>query len=179
MARTDSEAATLITSTIDHRDHGFILGATNPHLQPLYDTILSAEKAGKTGADLQSLESAWIENAGLKTFDEAVTDSIRDGKHRSPEGLIEQYCQASKDKSNDEARSIASEITATQIYWNWDTPRTCEGYYRYRGGTSCAVKRAVAYAPFADLVWMESAFPDFNQAKEFASGMYEVWPHQK
>jgi isocitrate lyase len=34
----------------------------------------------------------------------------------------------------------------------------------------------VAYAPFADLVWMESAFPDFNQAKEFASGMYEVWP---
>jgi isocitrate lyase len=46
---TDSEAATLITSTIDHRDHGFILGATNPHLQPLYDTILRNQSEPRPG----------------------------------------------------------------------------------------------------------------------------------
>ncbi|TVY51061.1 Isocitrate lyase, partial [Lachnellula cervina] len=33
IARTDAEAATLITTTIDPRDHAYILGSTNPTLQ--------------------------------------------------------------------------------------------------------------------------------------------------
>ena len=47
VARTDSEAATLITSSIDPRDHGFILGTTNPSLQPLNVVMIEAEKAGQ------------------------------------------------------------------------------------------------------------------------------------
>ncbi|CAZ80833.1 unnamed protein product [Tuber melanosporum] len=86
VARTDSEAATLITSTIDHRDHPFILGCTNP---------------------------------------------------------------------------------------------TREGFYRYKGGTKCAIMRAVAYAPYTDCLWMESKKPDFAQAVEFAEGVHTVWPEQK
>src|SRR3569623_1087030 len=39
VARTDAEAATLITTTIDPRDHSFILGSTNPSLQPLNDLM--------------------------------------------------------------------------------------------------------------------------------------------
>src|SRR6201996_3443652 len=60
VARTDSEAATLITSTIDHRDHAFILGATNPSLQPLNDLMVSAEQSGKSGAELQAIEDRWL-----------------------------------------------------------------------------------------------------------------------
>ncbi|KAG9535898.1 isocitrate lyase and phosphorylmutase, partial [Aureobasidium melanogenum] len=58
VARTDSEAATLITSTIDPRDHAFIVGATNPALQPLSELMGAAEAAGKSGDELQAIEDA-------------------------------------------------------------------------------------------------------------------------
>lgn len=179
IARTDSEAATLITSTIDFRDHAFIIGATNPSLQPLNDLMVAAEQAGKNGAQLQAIEDQWVAQAGLKKFDEAVIDAINAGVFVNKKALVEQYRQAAKGKSNSEARAIAKGITGVDIYWDWDAPRTREGYYRYQGGTQCAVNRAVAFAPFADLIWMESKLPDYKQAKEFADGVHAVWPEQK
>ncbi|GAD95598.1 isocitrate lyase [Paecilomyces variotii No. 5] len=179
IARTDSEAATLITSTIDHRDHAFIVGATNPNLQPLNDLMVAAEQAGKNGDQLQAIEDQWTAQAGLKLFDEAVIDTINSGVHVNKKELIEKYKKAVKGKSNSESRAIAKEITGVDIYFDWDAARTREGYYRYRGGTQCAVNRAVAYAPFADLIWMESKLPDYAQAKEFADGVHAVWPEQK
>jgi isocitrate lyase len=179
IARTDSEAATLITSSIDHRDHAFIVGSTNPNLKPLNDLMVAAEQAGKNGPQLQAIEDQWTAQAGLKLFSEAVIDTINAGSHSDKKGLIEQYLKASKGKGNNEARAIAKGITGVDIYWNWDAPRTREGYYRYQGGTQCAVNRAIAYAPFADLIWMESKLPDYKQAKEFADGVHAVWPEQK
>ncbi|CAI7616729.1 unnamed protein product [Penicillium manginii] len=179
IARTDSEAATLITSTIDHRDHAFIVGATNPNLQPLNDLMVAAEQSGKNGAELQAIEDQWTTQAGLKLFEEAVIDTINAGVSGNKQGLVEQYRKAAKGKSNTEARAIAKGITGVDIFWNWDSPRTREGFYRYKGGTQCAVNRAIAYAPFADLIWMESKLPDYKQAKEFADGVHAVWPEQK
>ncbi|KAJ5190435.1 uncharacterized protein N7498_009420 [Penicillium cinerascens] len=179
IARTDSEAATLITSTIDHRDHAFIVGSTNPNLQPLNDLMVAAEQAGKNGAELQAIEDQWTAQAGLKLFSEAVVDTINAGVHADKNGLIQQYLKASQGKSNSEARAIAKGITGVDIHWNWDAPRTREGFYRYQGGTECAINRAVAYAPFADLIWMESKLPDYKQAKQFADGVHAVWPEQK
>ena len=49
VARTDSEAATLITTNVDERDHAFILGSTNPTLQPLVEVMNAAERSGKQG----------------------------------------------------------------------------------------------------------------------------------
>ncbi|KAJ5659601.1 hypothetical protein N7507_006052 [Penicillium longicatenatum] len=179
IARTDSEAATLITSTIDHRDHSFIVGATNPNIQPLNDLMVAAEQSGKNGAALQAIEDQWTAQAGLKLFNDAVIDTIKASSAANKQGLVEQYLKAAKGKSNTEARAIAKDITGVDIYFNWDAPRTREGYYRYQGGTQCAVNRAVAYAPFADLIWMESKLPDYKQAKEFADGVHAVWPEQK
>lgn len=179
IARTDSEAATLITSTIDHRDHAYILGATNPNLQPLNDLMVAAEQAGKTGEDLQAIEDQWTAQAGLKLFDEAVVDTINANVPGNKKGLIEQYLKAAKGKSNAEARAIAKGITGVDVFFDWSSPRTREGYYRIRGGTQTAINRAIAYAPFADLIWMESKLPDYKQAKEFADGVHAVWPEQK
>ena len=179
IARTDSEAATLITSTIDHRDHSFIVGATNPSLQPLNDLMVAAELAGRSGDDLQAIEDQWVAKAGLKRFDDAVIGVIEAGSYANKPGLIESYLKAAKGKGNREARAIAKGITGVDIYFDWEAPRTREGYYRYQGGTQCAVNRAVAYAPFADLIWMESKLPDYAQAKEFADGVHAVWPEQK
>ncbi|KAM9909921.1 hypothetical protein OXX69_004979, partial [Metschnikowia pulcherrima] len=80
--------------------------------------------------------------------------------------------------SHKEARKLAKDILGKDIYFNWDAARTREGYYRYIGGTQCAVMRGRAYAPYADLIWMESALPDYAQAKEFADGVKARWPEQ-
>ncbi|KAK6854521.1 isocitrate lyase [Apiospora arundinis] len=179
VARTDAEAATLITTTIDPRDHAFIMGATNPSLQPLNDLMVAAERAGKNGDQLQTIEDAWLKQAGLKRFDEAVVDAINAGSYADKKGLVARYLAESKGKSNSEARAVAHGITGVDVYFDWDAPRTREGYYRLKGGCDCAINRAVAYAPYADAIWMESKLPDFKQAEEFAKGVHAVWPEQK
>ena len=179
IARTDSEAATLITSTIDPRDHAFILGSTNPALQPLNDLMIAAEQAGRFGDALQAIEDEWNAQAGLKLFDDAVIDTINAGVHVNKKALVQEYRSAVKGKSNSEARVIAKGITGVDIHWDWDSPRTREGFYRYQGGCGCAINRAIAFGPYADLIWMESKLPDFKQAEEFANGVHAVWPEQK
>jgi isocitrate lyase len=179
VARTDSEAATLITSTIDPRDHAFILGATNPVLQPLNDLMIAAEQVGKNGDQLQAIEDQWISQAGLKPFDDAVIDIINAGVHVDKKSLITQYRSLVKGKSNSESRAIAKGLTGVDIHWDWDSPRTREGFYRYQGGCGCAINRAIAFAPYADMIWMESAKPDYKQAEEFANGVHAAWPEQK
>ncbi|KAI1841176.1 hypothetical protein JX265_000515 [Neoarthrinium moseri] len=179
VARTDAEAATLITTTIDPRDHAFIMGSTNPNLQPLNDLIFAAEQAGKNGEQLSQIEEAWLEKAGLKRFDEAVVETINAGAYPNKKELVQQYLSQAKGKSHAEARAIAHGITNVDIYFNWDAPRTREGYYRLKGGCDCAINRAVAYAPYCDAIWMESKLPDFKQAQEFANGVHAVWPEQK
>lgn len=178
MARTDAEAATLITSTIDPRDHAFILGCTNPDLPPLNDLMVAAERAGQSGDALQAIEDKWLSQAGLKRFDDAVLAAIGP----SNPSLTNQYLTAVRGKqlSHTEARAIARTLLGGRdVHFDWDAPRTREGYYRLRGGCDCAVNRAVAYAPYCDAIWMESKLPDYAQAEEFARGVHAVWPEQK
>jgi isocitrate lyase len=179
VARTDAEAATLVTTTIDPRDHSFILGTTNPGLHPLSELISQAEREGKSGVALQDIEDKWLAQANLKRFDDAVVEAIRAGSFRDQEGMAEAYFREAKGKSNSEARAVARRITGFDLFFDWDAPRTREGYYRLRGGCDCAVNRAVAYAPYCNTVWMESKPPDYNQAKEFAEGVHSVWPEMK
>jgi isocitrate lyase len=170
VARTDSEAATLITSTIDRRDHAFILGTTNANLQPLNDLMVAAEQAGKSGDALQAIEDQWMVAASMKLYGDAVEDAINAGVHVNKSELISKFRAESKGKSNSECRAIAKGLTGVDIHWDWDSPRTREGYYRYQGGCGCAINRAIAYAPYADMIWMESKMPDYKQAEEFAEG---------
>ncbi|KAE8454016.1 isocitrate lyase 1 [Mollisiaceae sp. DMI_Dod_QoI] len=179
IARTDAEAATLITTTIDPRDHAYILGSTNPNLQPLNDLMIAAERAGKSGPELQAIEDAWTAQAGLKLFNNAVVDTIHAGVHYNKKELATQFLKDVKGKSNSEARAIAKGITGVDIHWDWDSPRTREGYYRLQGGCECAINRAIAYGPYADAIWMESKLPDYAQAEQFAKGVHAVWPEQK
>ncbi|KAK2624995.1 hypothetical protein QTJ16_005364 [Diplocarpon rosae] len=179
IARTDAEAATLITTTIDPRDHAYILGSTNPALQPLNDLMIAAERAGKNGPELQAIEDAWTAQAGLKLFNDAVLETIAAGVHVNKKELSANFLSAVKGKSNTEARAIAKGITGVDVPWNWDSPRTREGYYRLQGGCECAINRAVAYAPYCDAIWMESKLPDYAQAEQFAKGVHAVYPEQK
>jgi isocitrate lyase len=54
--------------------------------------------------------------------------------------------------------------------------RTAEGFYRVRDGIDAAIARALAYAPYADLVWFETSTPDLGEARAFAEAMHERFP---
>ena len=54
--------------------------------------------------------------------------------------------------------------------------RTAEGFYRTRKGLEQAVARAVAYAPYADLLWCETGKPDLAFARAFAEAVHEKHP---
>ena len=181
VARTDSEAATLITSTIDHRDHYFVIGATNPEAGDLSSLMAEAEAKGVYGEKLAAIEVEWTKKAGLKLFHEAVIDEIKAGNYSNKDALIKKFTDKVNPlslTSNKEARKFAKELLGKEVFFDWEVSRAREGYYRYQGGTQCAVMRGRAFAPYADLIWMESALPDYNQAKEFAEGVKAQWPNQ-
>jgi isocitrate lyase len=54
--------------------------------------------------------------------------------------------------------------------------RTEEGFFRYRGGMEAAIVRALAYAPFADVLWCETSEPDIEQARRFATAVHARYP---
>ncbi|HIM44852.1 MAG TPA: isocitrate lyase [Alphaproteobacteria bacterium] len=56
--------------------------------------------------------------------------------------------------------------------------RTAEGFYRLREGEGMArcVARGLAYAPFSDLLWMETSRPNLEQARTFAEAIYREFP---
>ncbi len=54
--------------------------------------------------------------------------------------------------------------------------RTAEGFYRTRKGLEQAIARAIAYAPYADLVWCETGTPDLEFARKFAEAVHAKFP---
>ena len=56
--------------------------------------------------------------------------------------------------------------------------RTAEGFYRVRGGMEACIARGLAYAPYSDLLWMETSTPDLAVAREFAEAIRDVYPDQ-
>jgi len=54
--------------------------------------------------------------------------------------------------------------------------RTVEGFFRTRNGFDQAVSRALAYCPYADLVWCETGKPDLQFAKDFAEAVHKQFP---
>ena len=57
--------------------------------------------------------------------------------------------------------------------------RTSEGFYYVKPGLDQAVSRALAYAPYVDLLWCETSVPDLGQAKLFAEAVKKEFPEQR
>jgi isocitrate lyase len=54
--------------------------------------------------------------------------------------------------------------------------RTPEGFFRITGGLDMAIARALAYAPYADLLWCETSTPDLEEARQFAEAVHAQFP---
>jgi isocitrate/methylisocitrate lyase len=54
--------------------------------------------------------------------------------------------------------------------------RTPEGFFRVEAGIDAAIARGLAYAAYADVIWMETSTPDLGEAREFAQAVHERFP---
>jgi len=176
VARTDSEAATLITTNIDERDHPFILGSTNPDLLPLATVMTRAEAEGKSGEVLQAIEDSWIQQARLQLYHDTLAAAL--SSFGASKTNVEKFLASASHLPNADALALAAKQYGLKSapFWDWNAPRTREGYFRYQGGTQCAIVRAIAFAPYADLLWMETKKPILAQAQEFAAGVHKERP---
>ncbi|KAI0803171.1 isocitrate lyase [Irpex lacteus] len=178
IARTDAESAKLLSSTVDVLDHEFIRGTTVQG-KGLAEVIQEAEARGATSADVNKIEQEWLEQHPLCTFNEAVEKAIEHSSSLAPgakASALKHYLEAADGVSNSEARDIAADVLGERIRWDWDTPKTREGYYHYTGGINAAIKRSLAFAPYSDLTWLETKRPDLEQAKSFARRIKEKYP---
>jgi isocitrate lyase len=76
----------------------------------------------------------------------------------------------------DSAKLITSDVDERDHAFIDRKGRTPEGFFRVRGGIEYAIARAVAYAPYADMVWCETSTPDLEEAKQFAEGVHARFP---
>jgi isocitrate lyase len=54
--------------------------------------------------------------------------------------------------------------------------RTPEGFFHVRSGIEAPIARALAYAPYADVLWCETSTPDMEEARRFAEAVHERFP---
>jgi isocitrate lyase len=54
--------------------------------------------------------------------------------------------------------------------------RTVEGFFGVKAGLDQAIARALAYAPYADMVWCETSEPNIEDARRFAAAIHEQYP---
>ncbi|KAF8640732.1 hypothetical protein AX17_000383 [Amanita inopinata Kibby_2008] len=179
IARTDSESGKLLSSNIDIADHEYIIGTSTKDTRSLAQVLAEAGARGATGAEINRLEKEWMESHEMCTFNEAVEKAInRKVSIKDKKGVFETYTAAVAGKSNNDAREVAADILGEPAYWDWDLPRTKEGYYHYTGGVEAAIKRTVAFAPYADLLWLETKTPNLEQARYFSRKIREKYPEK-
>ena len=54
--------------------------------------------------------------------------------------------------------------------------RTAEGFFNVRNGIESGIARGLSYAPYADLIWLETATPDLDDARRFADAIHAEFP---
>jgi len=232
VARTDAEAATFLDGISDHRDHPFVLGATNLRVPAwklcyleilrqfhqlgvedangylLYDMgphayLMANHWVNKTGIAAAITEAArgflsgdedfgpvldgvvdlfaakWDEDAKPMTIGEAVAAQMafRQSEGASFDVTTEAWLAWSKTASHQGARDRAARM-GIQLEWDCERARTPEGYYPIRGGIEYATARSLAYAPFSDILWMETKTANLAYAARFAGAIHAVYPDQ-
>ncbi|KAI9798523.1 MAG: hypothetical protein M1825_005328 [Sarcosagium campestre] len=177
IARTDSESGRLLSSAVDTRDHEFILGTDNEDLEPLAEALQRMEAEGKTADEVNRFEAAWVKEHLLMTFDEAAAKHLKNyGVSASAIAEYQAAVKSSPDSSLNARRAVAARFSARRIPFSWDIPRTREGYYHYRAGLAAATKRAIAFAPYADLLWVETGTPNVEKAAGIARDIRRRFP---
>jgi len=152
VARTDAEAATMIDSNIDPIDHPHIKGATVPGVEYLSDAM-------RKGTDKD-----WEERAGCMTYPDAVAKAMK-AKGQDAAKWLKDCLKMSLTQM----KEAAAKMGFGDVHFDWEASRSVEGYYRIKGSNEFCIERAIAFAPYADAMWMETGKPILAQATQFAT----------
>ena len=76
----------------------------------------------------------------------------------------------------DAADLLTSDIDERDHKFIIEGERTSEGFYRVNNGVQQGIDRGLSYAPYADLIWMETSNPDLEYARIFAEGIHAKFP---
>jgi isocitrate lyase len=128
---------------------------------------------------LAAVRQTWALKAGLKTYPDAVAEVLQArGQNRGKHSMTaERWKVFASSVSHTEARERAASL-GIEIFWDWDLPRTPEGFYPITGGHDMAIERGLATAPFADLLWRETAKPDLEDDRRWADAIHAVFPQK-
>ena len=74
------------------------------------------------------------------------------------------------------AKLLTSDIDERDQPFVLPDKRTSEGFHHIRNGIEPCIARAIAYAPYADLIWCETSTPDLDQAKKFSEAVRKQHP---
>ena len=74
------------------------------------------------------------------------------------------------------AKLLTSDVDERDRPFIESSERTAEGFYHLKGGLDCAIARAIAYAPYADVLWCETSTPDLGEARRFAEEVHAKFP---
>ncbi len=123
------------------------------------------------------LLEAWESEAGLETYGEAVAEVLefRASEGEALETSVEEWRRFARTASLYAARKKARSL-GINIVWDCEHAKTPEGYYQVRGGIEYAIAKSLAAAPFADLLWMETATANLADARRFAEAIHEQFP---
>ncbi|CAE7846665.1 unnamed protein product, partial [Symbiodinium sp. KB8] len=159
---------------------GKVLVSTQEHIQRLIairlqaDVLNSAlvivartdaEAATMIDSNIDPIDHPHIKGATVKGV-ETLYEAMRKGTDKD-----------SRKMSMDQMKKAASGM-GLDIYFDWDAARSVEGYYRIKGSTEFCIERAIAFAPYADSIWMETGKPILAQATQFAKEVRAAVPHQ-
>lgn len=119
---------------------------------------------------------SWEERAGCMTFPDAVAKILK--AKGADAAKVESWLKESLKMSLPDMRKQAAALGAGDVYFDWEKARAVEGYYRIKGSTEYCIQRAIAFAPYADSIWMETGKPILSQAQQFAREVRGAVPHQ-
>lgn len=120
-----------------------------------------------------------------------LTCYINGEKYEHELTLYESYCammniasdeeNASREMFNcsmNKALNILKNEVDLEFTWNCEKIRTVEGYYKVRAGVHYSIARGLAFAEYADIIWMETSKPNLDQAIFFAKSIHNKFPNQ-
>lgn len=149
VARTDSLDASFIDNNVDSIDHPWIMGCVDP------------QDPSKTSTFPDAGRKAILKNLSGKAQQDALTFWNINANRMS----LQQAQQHAK-------------MNGFGFFFDWEANRTDEGYYKLkRGDLEYPIARAIAFADYSDLIWMETHSPDLVQAKEFADKVHAAKPN--
>ncbi|MGD1148043.1 MAG: isocitrate lyase ICL2 [Thermoanaerobaculaceae bacterium] len=119
----------------------------------------------------------WEAEADLHAYGDAVAEVL---EFRASEGevlqtSVEEWLHFASRASFYEARRKARSL-GVDIVWDCEHAKTPEGYYQVRGGIEYAIVKSLAAAPFADILWMETATANLEEARHFAEAIHARFP---